>query len=73
MKIQPLLTPDNYQENVRPLIESARSRFYMQTQYIHPSGRAGDEAHDALIAASSSQCGRIAIATRSARCHRQGP
>jgi phosphatidylserine/phosphatidylglycerophosphate/cardiolipin synthase-like enzyme len=46
-----LLTPDNYKENVKPLIESAKEKFYMQTQYIHPSGRAGDEDHDALIAA----------------------
>jgi phosphatidylserine/phosphatidylglycerophosphate/cardiolipin synthase-like enzyme len=51
IKIQPLLTPDNYKENVKPLIESATEKFYMQTQYIHPSGRPGDEDHDALIAA----------------------
>jgi phosphatidylserine/phosphatidylglycerophosphate/cardiolipin synthase-like enzyme len=51
IRIQPLLTPDNYKENVKPLIEAARTRFYMQTQYIHPSGREGDEEHDALIAA----------------------
>ncbi|MBV8850445.1 MAG: hypothetical protein JOZ16_12775 [Methylobacteriaceae bacterium] len=51
IKIQPLLTPDNYKENVKPLIESARQKFFMQTQYIHPSGRDGDEEHDALIAA----------------------
>jgi hypothetical protein len=49
--IQPLLTPDNYQANVKSLIDSAEQKFYMQTQYIHPSGRAGDEDHDALIAA----------------------
>lgn len=51
MKVQPLLTPDNYHEHVKTLIESSRKTFYMQTQYIHPSGRAGDEGHDALIAA----------------------
>jgi phosphatidylserine/phosphatidylglycerophosphate/cardiolipin synthase-like enzyme len=51
IRIQPLLTPDNYQEKVKALIGSARRTFYMQTQYIHPSGRAGDEGHDALIAA----------------------
>ncbi|HME23746.1 MAG TPA: phospholipase D-like domain-containing protein [Acetobacteraceae bacterium] len=51
IEIQPLLTPDNYVANVRPLIESARQKFYMQTQYIHPSGRDGDADHDALIAA----------------------
>ncbi|WP_185626095.1 phospholipase D-like domain-containing protein [Burkholderia cenocepacia] len=51
IRIQPLLTPDNYQEHVLELITSARSSFYMQTQYIHPSGRPQDEKHDALIAA----------------------
>ncbi len=51
MRIQPLLSPDNYQPHVLALIRSARQKFYMQTQYIHPSGRAGDEDHDALIAA----------------------
>lgn len=54
LTIQPLLTPDNYQTQIKALIESARSRFYMQTQYIHPSGRPGDEDHDALIAAVKS-------------------
>ncbi len=49
--LQPLLTPDNYQPHVLELIRSARQKFYMQTQYIHPSGRAGDELHDGLIAA----------------------
>jgi phosphatidylserine/phosphatidylglycerophosphate/cardiolipin synthase-like enzyme len=34
-----------------PLIQSAQQKFYMQTQYIHPSGKTGDEDHDALIAA----------------------
>jgi hypothetical protein len=37
MKVQPLLTPDNYASFVLPLINSARRSFYMQTQYIHPS------------------------------------
>jgi phosphatidylserine/phosphatidylglycerophosphate/cardiolipin synthase-like enzyme len=49
--IQPLLTPDNYTSKVLPLIQGARQKFYMQTQYIHPSGKAGDEKHDELIAA----------------------
>ncbi|MBV9703671.1 MAG: hypothetical protein JO163_13160 [Methylobacteriaceae bacterium] len=51
IRIQPLLTPDNYHDHVLALIQSAKQKFYMQTQYIHPSGRAGDEDHDALIAA----------------------
>jgi phosphatidylserine/phosphatidylglycerophosphate/cardiolipin synthase-like enzyme len=37
MKVQPLLTPDNYASFILPLINSARRSFYMQTQYIHPS------------------------------------
>jgi phosphatidylserine/phosphatidylglycerophosphate/cardiolipin synthase-like enzyme len=45
------LTPDNYQPNVLALIQSAQRTFYMQTQYIHPSGNANDEDHDTLIAA----------------------
>ena len=53
IRIQPLLTPDNYQPHVLALIGSARQKFYMQTQYIHPSGRPGDELHDGLIAAVS--------------------
>ncbi len=53
IRIQPLLTPDNYQPHVLALIGSAQEKFYMQTQYIHPSGRPGDELHDGLIAAVS--------------------
>jgi hypothetical protein len=37
IKVQPLLTPDNYASFILPLINSARRSFYMQTQYIHPS------------------------------------
>ncbi|HEX3209410.1 MAG TPA: phospholipase D-like domain-containing protein [Geminicoccaceae bacterium] len=51
IRIQPLLTPDNYQPHVLALIRSAEHKLYMQTQYIHPSNRSGDEAHDELIAA----------------------
>ena len=35
MKIEPLLTPDNYLDRILPLITGARQSFYMQTQYIH--------------------------------------
>jgi phosphatidylserine/phosphatidylglycerophosphate/cardiolipin synthase-like enzyme len=51
IRIQPLLTPDNYQPHLLALIRSAKHKLYMQTQYIHPSNRPGDEAHDELIAA----------------------
>lgn len=49
MKIQPLLTPDNYKDFILPLIKSATTSFYMQTQYIHPSDKAGDETIASLI------------------------
>ena len=39
MKITPLLTPDNYAENVLTVIGSATKSFCMQTQYIHLSTR----------------------------------
>ena len=51
MKIQPILTPDNYVDNVLPLITGAKESFYMQTQYIHPSDKQGDEKLGMLIAA----------------------
>jgi len=39
-RIQPVLTPDagagNYVSNFLALIQSARSKLYLQTQYIHP-------------------------------------
>jgi len=43
IKIQPILTPDNYHDNVLSLIQSAQKSFYMQTQYIHPSDKAQDQ------------------------------
>jgi phosphatidylserine/phosphatidylglycerophosphate/cardiolipin synthase-like enzyme len=51
MKIQPILTPDNYINSILPLINSATKSFYMQTQYIHPSDKQGDEGLAALIEA----------------------
>jgi phospholipase D-like protein len=35
--VQPVLTPDNYLEQVLPFIQSARTRLYLQNQYIHES------------------------------------
>ena len=49
--MRPLLTPNDYQPAILDLINGAKTRFWMQTQYIKPSGRQGDEAHDALNAA----------------------
>jgi phosphatidylserine/phosphatidylglycerophosphate/cardiolipin synthase-like enzyme len=51
MKIQPILTPDNYVDKILPFITAARRSFYMQTQYIHPSDKVGDEKLAALIEA----------------------
>ena len=51
IKIQPILTPDNYCACVLPLIQSAKKSFYMQTQYIHPSDLAQDQRPADLISA----------------------
>ncbi len=51
IRIQPILTPDNYHQNVLPLIQSAQTSFYMQTQYIHPSDKADDQDFADLISA----------------------
>ena len=37
MTVQPAVTPDNFGAVILPLIQSAKSRFWMQTQYIQPS------------------------------------
>lgn len=60
MTIQPVLTPDNYESCILPLIRGAKKTFVMQTQYITPpksiprpdtpAGQA-DEVLEALIAA----------------------
>ena len=51
MKIQPILTPDNYAPLILALINSAEKSFYMQTQYITPSDKPGNEGFTALIQA----------------------
>lgn len=40
VRVQPILTPDNYVDHVLPLIEGATERLYLQNQYINlnPSG-----------------------------------
>jgi hypothetical protein len=60
MKIQPVLTPDNYEACILPLIRGAKNTFLMQTQYISPpkstpqpgtpAGQS-DDVLEALIAA----------------------
>jgi hypothetical protein len=37
MRVQPVLTPDNYVDVILPLILGAKKSFWMQTQYINPS------------------------------------
>jgi hypothetical protein len=39
MTVQPVLTPDNYVDVILPLIRSAKTSFWMQTQYIKPSSK----------------------------------
>jgi len=51
MTIQPILTPDNYAPLILKLIKSAETSFYMQTQYITPSDKDGNEGFTALIQA----------------------
>jgi hypothetical protein len=51
MTIQPILTPDNYASMILKLIASAKKSFYMQTQYITPSDKEGNEGFTALIQA----------------------
>jgi hypothetical protein len=59
VSIQPLLTPDAgtnttmYVDNVLALIKSAQHKVYMQTQYVHPSDKAGDEGFMLLVNALS--------------------
>lgn len=55
--VQPLLTPDQsggktlYVSQVVKLISTAQTSVYMQTQYVHPSDKAGDAEFMTLIAA----------------------
>ena len=49
IKVQPLLTPDNYVDFILPLLNSAKTSLYMQTQYIHPSDKPEDQKLAALI------------------------
>jgi hypothetical protein len=39
MTVQPAVTPDNFADIILPLIQSAKNRFWMQTQYIKPSSK----------------------------------
>lgn len=50
LKIQPLLTPDNYMPKIRSLIESARRTLYFQNQYINIGKDTTDDYFDLLTA-----------------------
>src|SRR6187549_3375038 len=51
VRIQPLLTPDNYGDFIVPLIKSAKKTLYFQNQYIlyGPNGGVLDKLVDAMI------------------------
>jgi PLD-like domain len=51
MKIQPILTPDNYVDLILELTNSANKSFYMQTQYINYSDKPENAKFAALVAA----------------------
>ncbi|MCE9529106.1 MAG: hypothetical protein K8R36_23925 [Planctomycetales bacterium] len=51
VRIQPLLTPDNYGDFIVPLIKSAKKTLYFQNQYIlyGPNGGVLDKLVDAML------------------------
>ncbi len=49
VRVQPVLTPDNYAEVVQGLIESATERVYFQNQYINLNPSGGFPAFEKLI------------------------
>lgn len=51
VKVQPLLTPDNFTQAMIDLVRSAQQSFFMQTQYINPTANSPsiDTLVDALI------------------------
>lgn len=51
MKIQPILTPDNYADLILELINSAQKSLYMQTQYINYSDTPENAKFTALVEA----------------------
>jgi phospholipase D-like protein len=60
--VQPILTPDsgagNYVDNILKLIQSAKTRLYIQTQYIHPPNTGADQRFQSLIDAVAGQIGK---------------
>ncbi len=50
LKIQPVLTPDNYIEIIQPLIKGAKKRIFFQNQYITIS-KTGDNLYHGILTA----------------------
>lgn len=73
VKVQPLLTPDNYIGHIQELVKKAEKSLYLQLQYIHPSNLPEDKEFAKLIRLVSdktNQAGfdaRIIIGNREAR------
>lgn len=49
VRVQPLLTPDNYIGHIYDLVQKAEKSLYLQLQYIHASDRVGDERFAELL------------------------
>ncbi len=49
VRVQPLLTPDNYIGHIHDLVLKAEKSLYLQLQYIHASDREGDERFTELL------------------------
>ncbi|NNT71576.1 hypothetical protein HKT18_05025 [Flavobacterium sp. IMCC34852] len=49
LKVQPILTPDNYIEHAKELIKSAKHSLYFQNQYITRKGENITAAYDELL------------------------
>jgi PLD-like domain len=50
IKVQPVLTPDNYIERLNELLDSAERSIYLQYAYITYSDKAGDEPFTEMLA-----------------------
>ena len=46
VRVQPLLTPDNYIDHIHRLIEKSERSLYLQFQYIHPPKEENKEGED---------------------------
>ena len=51
IKVQPVLTPDNYIKRLNELLDSAKRSIYLQYAYITYSDKKGDEDFTAMLEA----------------------